>query len=171
MRARQLWVLVVSSAFSVGATAAPPCDAPEFRQFDFWLGEWRVTKSDGQLAGTNRISREYGGCVLHEHYQTAKGYEGESLNTYDSGRKRWHQTWVDNSGTLLLLDGGMQGSNMVLEGSTTDDKGVVTRHRITWTPSPDGTVRQHWQSTDASGGWITAFDGIYRRADPTPMQP
>ena len=58
MRVLQLWVLVVSSAFSVGATAAPPCDAPEFRQFDFWLGEWTVTKPDGQLAGTNRISRE-----------------------------------------------------------------------------------------------------------------
>lgn len=163
MRALHALMLALLITSTAGATAAP-CDAPEFRQFDFWLGEWQVTKSDGTLAGTNSIRREYGGCVLHERYQTPKGYTGESLNTYDPGRKRWHQTWVDNTGTLLLLDGGLQGSDMVLEGSTTDDKGAVTRHRITWTPNPDGTVRQHWQTADASGAWATAFDGLYRRA-------
>jgi hypothetical protein len=26
---------------------------------------------------------------------------------------------------------------------------------------PDGTVRQHWESTDAKGAWSTAFDGLY----------
>lgn len=147
-----------------GATAhAGPCDAPEYRQFDFWAGDWQVTRPDGSVAGTNRITLEYGGCVLHEHYATPKGYSGESLNTFDAGRKVWHQTWVDSTGTLLLLEGGLRGRDMVLEGSTTDGKGVVTRHRITWMPNEDGTVRQHWESTDASGAWTTAFDGLYRR--------
>ncbi len=156
-------LLALSLLASAGATEAAPCDAPEFRQFDFWLGEWQVMQPDGALAGTNSIRKEYGGCVLHERYQTAKGYSGESLNAYDVGRKRWHQTWVDNTGTLLLLEGGLRGSEMILEGSTTDAKGVVTRHRITWTPNPDGTVRQHWQSTDATDTWVTAFDGLYSR--------
>jgi hypothetical protein len=31
--------------------------------------------------------REYGGCVLHERYDTGKGYSGESLNVYDAARK------------------------------------------------------------------------------------
>lgn len=163
MRALHGLMLAMSITATASATAAP-CDAQQFRQFDFWIGEWQVMKPDGTLAGTNSIRREYGGCVLHERYQTPKGYTGESLNTYDAGRQRWHQTWVDSAGTLLLLDGGLQGSDMVLEGTTTDDKGVVTRHRITWTPNPDGTVRQHWQTTDAGGAWATAFDGLYRRA-------
>ena len=157
-------LMLALSITSIATATAAPCEAPEFRQFDFWIGEWQVMKPDGPLAGTNSIRREYGGCVLHERYQTPKGYTGESLNTYDPGRQRWHQTWVDVSGTLLLLDGGLQGRDMVLEGSTTDAKGAVTRHRITWTPNPDGTVRQHWQSTDAAGAWVTAFDGLYRRA-------
>jgi hypothetical protein len=161
---RTITVLLAPSLLaSAGATEAAPCDAPEFRQFNFWLGEWQVMQPDGALAGTNSIRKEYGGCVLHERYQTAKGYSGESLNAYDVGRKRWHQTWVDNTGTLLLLEGGLRGSEMILEGSTTDAKGVVTRHRITWTPNPDGTVRQHWQSTDATDTWVTAFDGLYSR--------
>jgi len=161
MRALHLVVLALLMTPTAVAFAAP-CDAPEFSQFDFWIGDWQVFTADGTVAGTNRIEKEYGGCVLHEHYQTARGYSGESLNTYDPGSKHWHQTWVDNTGTLLLLDGGLQGNAMVLEGSTTDTKGVETRHRITWTPNSDGTVRQHWQSTDATGTWVTAFDGLYR---------
>jgi hypothetical protein len=151
--------LVVSSTGPV----AGACDAAEHRQFDFWLGEWNVHTPDGKLAGVNRITSEYGGCVLHERYSTSRGYSGESLNMYDAGRKIWHQTWVDSSGTLLLLDGGLRDRSMVLEGQTVGAGGQVTKHRITWTPSADGGVRQHWESTDAEGRWSTAFDGSYTR--------
>jgi hypothetical protein len=143
--------------------AAGACEASEHRQFDFWLGEWNVHTPDGKLAGVNRISSEYGGCVLHERYSTERGFNGESFNVYDAGRKMWHQTWVDSSGTLLLLDGGLRGQSMVLEGQTAGADGKITKHRITWTPKADGGVRQHWESTDDSGQWITAFDGAYRR--------
>jgi hypothetical protein len=116
---RRSLIGLVSSFFmiiSIPAEANMPCSDPAYRQFDFWLGEWEVRKPDGTLAGTNRISKEYGGCVLHERYSTAKGYSGESLNTYDVARKVWHQTWVDNDGLLLLLDGGLVNGRMVLEG-------------------------------------------------------
>lgn len=146
-----------------GLVNAGACDASEHRQFDFWLGEWNVRTSDGKLAGVNSIKREYDGCVLHERYSTARGYSGESLNMYDAGRKVWHQTWVDTSGALLLLEGGLHAGSMVLEGQSLDAKGQITKHRITWTPHPNGTVRQHWESTNAKGEWITAFDGTYSR--------
>lgn len=139
------------------------CTAGEHRQFDFWLGEWNVHTPDGKLAGANSIKSEYGGCVLHERYSTTRGYRGESLNIYDAGRKVWHQSWVDSDGALLLLEGGLRGKSMVLEGRSIGAKGEVTRHRITWTPNADGTVRQHWQSTDSKGAWTTAFDGTYKR--------
>jgi hypothetical protein len=159
-----------SLAFAFGAcvagfaaAAAAPCDAPAHREFDFWLGEWQVRTPDGKLAGTNRIEREYDGCVLHERYTTGRGYSGESLNSYDAGRKVWHQTWVDNSGTLLLLEGTFKSGSMVLEGRTTGADGPPTRHRISWTPNADGSVRQLWESTDAKGQWGIAFDGAYTR--------
>jgi hypothetical protein len=151
------------ASLASAAAAAAPCDTSEHRQFDFWLGEWNVRTPDGMLAGVNRITSEYGGCVLHERYSTGRGYSGESLNTYDAPRKVWHQTWVDSSGTLLLLEGGLRGRSMVLEGRTTETDGQETRHRITWTPNADGSVRQHWESTDGKGQWQTAFDGTYTR--------
>jgi hypothetical protein len=153
----------VVASFSASTLAANVCEAPEHRAFDFWLGEWQVRTPDGKLVGVNRIVREYGGCVLHERYTTGPGYSGESLNIYDPGRKTWHQTWVDSSGTVLLLDGGIRNGSMVLEGQTIGTDAQTTRHRITWTPNVDGSVRQLWESTDAKGQWSTAFDGAYTR--------
>lgn len=149
--------------FAAAVLAASACEAPAHRAFDFWLGEWQVRTPDGKLAGVNRIESEYGGCVLHERYTTGRGYSGESLNIYDAGRKSWHQTWVDSSGTLLRLEGGIHGRSMVLEGQTMGTDAEVTRHRITWTPDADGSVRQLWESTDVKGQWSTVFDGRYTR--------
>ena len=161
-------LLIAAMTFGVSAPTAaqsPPaaCSSAEHRAFDFWIGEWNVHGPGGKLAGTNSIKREIGGCVLHERYDTGRGYSGESFNIYDRSREVWHQTWVDSSGLLLLLEGGMQEGKMVLEGQTRGAEGKITRHRITWTPNSDGSVRQFWESTDASGEWKVAFDGKYTR--------
>lgn len=146
------------------AAAPAPCTAPEYRAFDFWLGEWEVKTPDGKLAGYNRIEREYGGCVIHERYTTTpRPFAGESLNAYDAARGVWHQTWMDNSGTVLLLDGKLEGKSMVLQGRSLDSQGKSQIQRISWTPNQDGSVRQHWQAADEKGGWTTVFDGIYRK--------
>lgn len=149
---------------------AAPCETPEHRAFDFWVGEWDVFTPDGRQAGRNSITRAMGGCVLHESYDGAPGYHGESFNVYDASRGVWHQTWVDTGGLLLVLEGGVHDGAMVLEGETRDAQGAVTRHRITWRVlDEDGSrVRQHWeQSTDGGESWTTGFDGEYRRrSDP-----
>lgn len=138
-----------------------PCNTPEFRQFDFWIGEWNVESiaAPGKIS-RNRITRINGGCTLLEEYATPIGYEGTSLNFYDAARKVWHQTWIDNQGGALFLEGGLQGDEMVM-ATTTDARAIS---RITWTPLEDGRVRQHWQST-ADGGktWATVFDGYYSK--------
>lgn len=172
MKTSSLLPLVLSTVACASASAQSPqpapCSDPAYRQFDFWIGEWDVTKPDGTLAGTNRITKEYGDCVLRERYETPRGYRGESFNTYDAGRGVWHQTWVDNTGVVLVIEGGFTGSAMVLEGATQDAQGTQTKQRITWTPNDDGTVRQLWESTDADGNWTVAFDGLYRRRGTQP---
>ena len=155
-------VIGISSA-ALAQSSAPACMSDEYRAFDFWLGEWNVHGVKGKLAGTNSIRREYGGCVLHERYDTGRGYSGESLNIYDAPRRVWHQTWVDSSGLLLVLEGGLRDRSIMLQGQVAGADGKPTRHRITWTPNADGSVRQLWESTDASGAWTVAFDGKYTR--------
>ncbi len=140
-----------------------PCNTPEFRQFDFWVGDWNVESpaSPGSVS-RNRITRINDGCTLREEYTTPVGYAGTSLNFYDAARRVWHQTWIDNQGGALYLEGGLRGKEMVLS-TVTDPERV---QRITWTPLDDGRVRQHWESTtDGGETWITAFDGYYSRRD------
>lgn len=160
-----LLALVLTRSSTLQAqTPAPACAAGQHRQFDFWIGVWDVHQADGKLAGRNTITRAYGGCVIEEHYVGARGYAGGSLNIYDASRDRWHQTWVDNGGLLLKLDGAFRDGKMVMEGETLDSAGAVQKQRITWEPLPGGKVRQHWQqSTDAGGSWSTLFDGTYTK--------
>ena len=157
-------LLIASCSLCASALSfAASCDAPEHRGFDFWLGDWRVQTPAGKLAGMNRIASIQGGCALREQYMTGKGYSGESLSIYDSVRKVWHQTWVDTSGMLLMLEGGLRDGKMILEGTTTKADGGLTQHRVTWTPVSDGSVRQHWETKVAQEDWKTAFDGNYTR--------
>jgi hypothetical protein len=156
----------LSSQSAAGVTRAATCSRPEYRQFDFWIGEWDVTLPDGRPAGTNRIQSIHGGCALREEWSGASGSSGTSLNALDPATGRWHQTWVDNGGVLLRLEGGMKGGAMELEGATVGADGVRTLQRIRWTPL-GGTpprVRQLWEaSTDGGRTWRVLFDGTYRR--------
>ncbi|HUG54946.1 MAG TPA: hypothetical protein VMR21_15150 [Vicinamibacteria bacterium] len=163
------WAAAAAVLGLAGSAAAssgpPPCRAPEYRQFDFWVGDWDVFDPSGTLVGTNSITREYDGCVLQEHWE-ARGprkQTGSSFNTYHAAAGRWHQTWVDSTGGFLLLDGGLAGESMVLEGEMLGRRGRL-HHRIRFTPRPDGQVRQFWE-TSADGGktWNVAFDGTYVR--------
>ncbi len=155
------------SAAPARPLTAPTCAEPEFGQFDFWVGEWIVFDTLGQEVGRNTVERVLGGCVLTESWIGASGSRGRSLNIYDRFAKRWHQSWVDDQGLLLQLDGGLHEGSMVLQGDRQRPDGGRARHRIAFAPLPDGSVRQHWQrSLDEGRSWTTAFLGIYRRTAP-----
>jgi len=146
--------------------AQAPCAGPEYHQFDFWIGDWDVFSPDGNKAGENRIEVIASKCALLENWTSAKGSEGKSLNSYDATDRKWHQLWVDATGGRLDLAGGLVGASMVLSSvaPVPDRTGAAIIHRITWTPNSDGTVRQHWQTSEDGGKtWKTAFDGKYVR--------
>jgi hypothetical protein len=146
----------------------PPCSAPEHRQFDFWLGEWEVTggpKLD-RIVGHNTIRKVSSGCALAEHWVNAGGRDGHSLNAYDAEARQWTQFWIGSDGVVLRLAGGLRGKAMEMEGRLrlTTARGGEQWQRIRWIPQDDGSVQQHWQTSDDAGNtWQTSFLGIYRR--------
>lgn len=165
-----LAALIVSAPYDARAEDAPAapaakpkaCSGPEYRQFDFWLGTWEVRMPDGTLAGNNRIEADVDGCAVIEHWTGAQGGRGTSLNFYDAATKRWSQTWIDNHGSPLRLEGAFRDGHMVLAGDQTGADGKTTRNRLTWTPRPDRHVRQLWESsTDGGTTWTVEFDGDY----------
>lgn len=159
-------VLLLQPAPAVAQIADAPCGAAEYHQFDFWLGEWEVTNAGGDVVGTNTITAVSGGCGLREQWEGAGGGVGESLNAYDGRTGSWHQTWVGGRALVLRLEGGLDDGAMVLEGELIEGDDIILQ-RITWTPSPDGSVRQRWETSGDGGmSWTTAFDGTYRKIDP-----
>ena len=54
---------------------------------------------------------------------------------------------------------------MVLRGVSLAQDGSEVQNRITWTPNPDGSVRQLWEaSQDGGATWSMLFDGLYQAA-------
>jgi hypothetical protein len=148
------------------AKAPTPCNAAQYHQFDFWIGDWTVSAA-GQPAGTNSIHPVVNGCALQENWQGTGpgGTTGRSFNLYDQATGKWHQTWIDSGGTLLQLDGGLEGSSMVMQGQRPAPNGIgMTTHRISWTPNPDGSVRQLWEASRDGETWTVLFDGLYEKS-------
>lgn len=149
--------------------AAPkpaPCQAPEQRQFDFWVGRWHVFNPAGKQVGENLIEVIDDGCALLERWRGQGGFSGSSLNSWNATTRQWHQHWVDNQGSMLRLAGAFEGGRMVLASNepNPDKPGTLLRQRITWTALADGAVRQLWeQSANDGASWDTAFDGRYVR--------
>lgn len=86
------------------------------------------------------------------------------MNVFDVQTQQWHQTWIDNTGYLLKLSGGMESTSMVMSGETRGKENKPILNKITWTPIQNGDVRQHWQvSNDHGKTWKTAFDGLYQK--------
>jgi hypothetical protein len=141
---------------------AKPEPPKEARQFDFWLGEWDVVDPSGKHVGTNVITSILDGFGVMEQWTGDGGMVGMSLNSYDRIRKRWHQTWADNTGGFLRLEGEFTNGSMVLSGVRKTGKGSDIIDRITWTPLESGNVRQVWEvSPDGGESWSLFFDGTY----------
>jgi hypothetical protein len=144
---------------------APACTRAEYHEFDFFLGEWDAFDvGSSRVKAHNSVTRMIDGCAIREVYRRLDGYSGESFSMYDSAHARWHQSWVTNTGELLLLDGGMRDSAMVLTGNEPVVSGAAGLIRGTWRPSSDGSVRETAErSVDNGKSWTGVFDLVFRR--------
>lgn len=154
------------------ATAAAPCTTPEFRQLDFWLGEWTVRwdAAPGIAAGNgrNRVTRALEGCVLQEDFEggsTTGGLVGRSVSTYHAPLQRWRQTWVDNQGGYFALIGGPDGDRFVLTANRPTDGRPV--QRMVFESITPRSLTWRWQaSADAGQSWADRWVIRYERVAP-----
>jgi tetratricopeptide (TPR) repeat protein len=146
---------------------AAPCEDAEFRQFDFWVGDWDVVSAaGGAQQGSSHVAKEMGGCVIWENWTSAGGpYFGKSYNTWNVNLKRWEQYWVDNAAGVIFFHGGVKDGVM---DYWTDDVpqptgGTLLRHLQFFNLGTD-KVRQFSQgSNDGGKTWHVEYDFIYTR--------
>ena len=166
-------VTTVPLAFSQTSSPAPPpgCTLPEFRQFDFWVGEWDAAwpgaKPDEVQHGRNTIRKVLDDCVVQEQFDggVATGLHGISVSTYSPALKKWQQTWVDNQGGYLDFVGAYTNGQMVLSRHGKNQKGQDIDQRMVYKNISRDAFDWSWeQSSDGGKTWTVAWPIHYSRS-------
>ncbi len=112
----QIGVICAGVPAIAGETPSPPvgCAAPEYHQFDFWIGAWtikqKILQADGgwfEADATTKVSPILDGCALMEEWQgevlffwegmkKTEAMTGFSLRAFDPLTKRWVLSWMDS---------------------------------------------------------------------------
>lgn len=157
--------------FTILARAQKPCSKPEFRQFDFWIGNWEAFGVKGQKAGDSKISLILDSCVILEEWTSASAqqglvYTGKSFNSYNAATRQWQQTWTDNTGntTEFLRGIGSDGKIVYYADRVAGPDGKTFMRRLTFTRLGEDKVKQFGERSDDGGStWTTEYDLEYRR--------
>ena len=163
-------LIILGACYSISAQKLP-CSSPQFRQFDFWIGEWDVFGKNGQRAGDSKISLILDSCIILEEWTSANvqqglRYAGKSFNTWNAASKEWQQTWVDNTGnTTAFTHGKFEDKKIIF---TTDafpfSKDTIAMRRLTFFDLGKDKVRQFGEITKDKGvTWLPEYDLEYRR--------
>jgi hypothetical protein len=165
-----LLAVVALPACAANAPAPPPpppnCNGPQFRQLDFWLGDWdaKWDPSPGDTGiGSNHIARSYEGCVIEEHFDGHPGQHlmGHSVSAYFAPTRDWRQTWVDNEGGYIDLTGGPQpNGDFVL---TTLPKPSGKANRMVFTDIAPDSFTWRWQANTDGKTWTDSWVIHYTR--------
>jgi hypothetical protein len=161
--------LIGAATQAVGASAPsnPPagCNVPEYRQLDFWLGDWDTFDPGDSTTSVARAHVDLiaAGCAVHELYEQTDGLIGDSILSFDPVRKLWQQTWVTNHGSLMVIAGGFEGSVLTLEGTMHLGNGNSWRQRITWKAEGNGVRESSVVSKDGGKTWEPAFDVLFQK--------
>jgi tetratricopeptide (TPR) repeat protein len=143
-----------------------PCAySAENRQFDFWLGEWSVTTTQGGVpAGDSKIELILKDCVVQENWKSQSGpYSGKSYNIYNQAQKRWEQYWVDNVGGNIFFYGGLKDGVMdYYTDAIPQTGGPALQRHLQFIPAGPDKVRQFSRgSTDGGKSWSVEYDFTY----------
>ncbi len=145
-----------------------PCAyTAENRQFDFWIGEWSVTTTQGDIpAGDSKIELILEDCVVQENWKSQNGpYSGKSYNIYNQAFKRWEQYWVDNVAGNIFFFGGLKDGVMdYWTDEIPQTGGPALKRHLQFIPLGPDKVRQFSRgSTDGGKTWNVEYDFTYTR--------
>jgi hypothetical protein len=159
---------IAQTAAAIPQTKIQPinsCGGAEYRQLDFWVGEWRVFQTAGGAeVASSHIEHAMGDCGIKETY-IAPGspggpYQGTSYSSYDRKDHKWRQMYIDTNGSVGWYVGELNGADM--EMITPGPQGSL--NRMIYRPQSDGSVRQiGTNSVDGGKTWQAGYDYTYRR--------
>lgn len=154
-----------------GSISKTDCRQPEHREFDFWIGKWKVhnhqtnpaTPDDTTLYDTGTATAEVhpilDGCAVVEHWEGRlvpdRQVLGFSLRAWNPDTERWHVllNWPSpGSPGFFEIDGTFDGGvgDFIFQG-----RGAFVRYRFSGTRS--GEPRWEGARAEAKRGPWTPF--------------
>jgi hypothetical protein len=176
----KLMILTISllclftAALTAQATDDSPCARPEFRQFDFWLGDWDCTGVDTDSTGAetftlmhNRVTVILDSCVIKEEFdgRPASPLRGQSFSTFDTQLGKWRQVWVDNTGAYLDFIGEFNDGMMDLRRTATRHDSTFVQRILYKNITPDSMTWQWERSDDNGETWRVLWTLFYTRRE------
>ena len=141
-----------------------PIDAPSGpASLDFWLGDWTCSWDGG--GGRNAISRELGGLVVVERFESLRPerWSGMSLSVFDE-RNGWRQTWVDSTGNYWAFRGSPLAEGFAFSVTEAEEDRQIEKRMVFFDIEAD-RFRWRWErSVDGSTVWEPLWTIHYRRA-------
>ncbi|MFC2954117.1 hypothetical protein ACFOOP_19425 [Marinicaulis aureus] len=163
-----------SWASALGSGVDDAYEAPEYRAFDFWIGEWEAnwrSQPEGEFYHEKegswtrqRVFPVLGGKALIElawarDNPEAPSQRGFSIRYYDSARERWvmAQNWPNGQN-----QGGAFTDQLIGE----EHLGRLTMYSLAERPQPDGSLsvaHRRYNFTDIRPGVSFRWDGSNTR--------
>lgn len=179
---------LVASVFACAPAPAPAtpasspiaskCASPEYRQLDFWIGDWDLVLRGREgldaatwteARGTNHVEAILGGCAIEESFRAdgpGEAWSGKSLSRWIEAEHKWRQTWVDDQGGYLAFTGGAarDGAGAILTGEPRTVAGVTRQMRMVFGDVTASSLTWRWEGTrDGGATWSPVLVIAYTR--------
>lgn len=153
----------------LAATDANSCAANSAnRQFDYWLGSWKVgfVGSTGNAHSTVTFALDK--CLVIENWDGGGGHHGRNVFGYSADDESWYGMFADNEGRVHVFTSGKVGNGTAeFEGRSRGPNGKSLVNRVKVIRLNPNKVEQTWEKSNDNGAtWNVVFRGEYSRANP-----
>lgn len=140
--------------------------------FDFWVGEWDLSwelENGGEGFGTNHVHKTLDETVIQENFEafqgSYEGFKGKSFSVYNPGKQSWYQTWVDNEGGYIDLEGRVEGERRIFQtDARITAQGDTIMNRMVFYDIEPNSFTWDWEySMDEGESWTLSWRIYYQR--------
>ena len=141
---------------------------PENRQFDYWLGDWKIGAEGSGGNAHSTVSLSLDKCLVIENWDGGRGHSGQNIFGYSADDNSWYGFFADNEGRVhVFTSGKVSAGSAEFEGPSRGPNGATVLNRVKITKLGPNKVQQTWEkSSDKGTTWNLAFRGEYSRANP-----
>ncbi len=157
-----LMALVLPVAAHAGD--AMPCSSGEYRQFDYWLGNWSVSNG-GANTGTSKVELSLDQCLIVESWAGARNHVGKKIFAYSPEDHRWYGMFADNEGRVhVFSEGKVMAGSAEFQGPSRGPNGETVLNRMKIVRTGADRVEETWEKSSDSGvSWKEVYRGEYSR--------